>query len=162
MSHSDKVAQIVSKLTDEQIVYLYIVDEIWGSSEAIEFPYIEDIEETGGVFDDDNTLTVDYVDGEFDDDHVHEVVSKWKNLHDEYGEMVEYMPPLKVLDEVLSDTALIEDFQNVVVTVMHDTGSSEDIWKVRDKDSVEVCSILMEADTVDTVSYTHLTLPTKA
>lgn len=62
MSNADKVVQIVDKLTDEQIVYLNIVNEIWGGSEAMEFPYIEDIEATGGVFDDDNTLALDYID----------------------------------------------------------------------------------------------------
>lgn len=151
MSHADKVKQIVDKLTDEQIVYLYIVNEIWGGSEAMEFSYIADIEETGGIFDDNNTLTLDYIDGEFDNNHVHDVISKWKDLHDEDGEMIEDMSSLQVLDEVLSDTALIEDFQNVVVTVMHDTGSSEDIWKARDKDSIEVIDIIMEANTVDIV-----------
>ena len=61
------------------------------------------------------------------------------------------MSTLQVLDEVLSDTALIDDFQNVQVTVYKDTGSSEDIWKAQDKDSVEVIDILMQVDEVGIV-----------
>ena len=78
------------------------------------------------------------------------MISKWKNLHDD-GEMIEDMSTLQVLDEVLSDTALIDDFQNVQVTVYKDTGSSEDIWKAQDKDSVEVIDILMQVDEVGIV-----------
>lgn len=52
---------------------------------------------------------------------------------------------------MLSDTALIDDFQNVQVTVYKDTGSSEDIWKAQDKDSVEVIDILMQVDEVGIV-----------
>ena len=147
----NKAKQIAEKLTKEQIIYLHIANEIWGASEALEFPYIEDIEETGGTFDDNNTLALDYVDGEFDNEHVHEVIHKWKNLHDEHGEVIEGLSSFKILDEVLSDTALMEDFQNVVVTVMNDTGSCEDIWEARDKDSVEVIEILMEVDEFDIV-----------
>ena len=142
----NKAKQIAEKLTKEQIIYLHIANEIWGASEALEFAYIEDIEETGGTFDDKNTLALDYVDGEFDNEHVNEVIHKWKNLHDEHGEVIEGLSSLKILDEVLSDTALMEDFQNVVVTVMNDTGSCEDIWEARDKDAVEVIEILMEVD----------------
>ena len=69
MANATKAKQIAEKLTKEQIIYLHIANEIWGSSEAMEFPYIEDIEATGGVFDDDNTLGLTYIDGEFDNDH---------------------------------------------------------------------------------------------
>lgn len=151
MANATKAKQIAEKLSKEQIIYLHIASEIWGSSEAMEFPYIEDIEATGGVFDDDNTLGLTYIDGEFDNDHVHEVIHKWKNLHDDDGELIEGMSGLKILDEVLSDTALIDDFQNVKVTVYKDTGSSEDMWKASDKDEVEVIEILMEVDEVDIV-----------
>lgn len=151
MGNVDKAKQIANTLSNEQIVYLHIANEIWGASVAMESPYIEDIEATGGVFNDDNTLGLVYVDGEFDDDHVHDVVTKWKNLHDNDGEMIEHMSSLKILDAVLSDTALIDDFQNVQVTVYKDTGSSEDMWKAQDKDSVEVIDILMQVDEVGIV-----------
>lgn len=151
MANATKAKQIAEKLTKEQIIYLHIANEIWGSSEAMEFPYIEDIEATGGVFDDDNTLGLTYIDGEFDNDHVHEVIHKWKNLHDADGELIEGMSGLKVLDEVLSDTALIDDFQNVKVAVYKDTGSSEDMWKASDKGEVEVIEILMEVDELDII-----------
>ena len=151
MANAIKAKQIAEKLSKEQIIYLHIANEIWGSSEAMEFPYIEDIEATGGVFDDDNTLGLTYVDGEFDNDHVHEVIHKWKRLHDDDGEMIEGMSGLRILDEVLSDTALIDDFQNVKVTVYKDTGSSEDMWKASDKDEVEVIEILMEVDELDII-----------
>lgn len=151
MANATKAKQIAEKLTKEQIIYLHIANEIWGGSEAMSNVYIEDIEATGGVFDDDNTLGLTYVDGDFDNAHVNEVISKWKNLHDDNGEMIEDMSALQVLDEVLSDTALIDDFQNVQVTVYKDTGSSEDIWKAQDKDSVEVIDILMQVDEVDIV-----------
>ena len=151
MGNVDKAKQIANTLSNEQIVYLHIANDIWGSSVAMESPYIEDIEATGGVFDDDNTLGLVYVDGEFDNAHVNEVISKWKNLHDNDGEMIEDMSTLQVLDEVLSDTALIDDFQNVQVTVYKDTGSSEDMWKAQDKDSVEIIDILMQVDEVGIV-----------
>lgn len=150
MANATKTKKIAEKLSKEQIIYLHIANNIWGASEAMSNVYIEDIEATGGVFDDDNTLGLVYVDGEFDNAHVNEVISKWKNMHDD-GEMIEDMSTLQVLDEVLSDTALIDDFQNVQVTVYKDTGSSEDIWKAQDKDSVEVIDILMQVDEVDIV-----------
>lgn len=152
MGNVNKAKQIADTLTNEQIVYLHIASDIWGASEAMSNVYIEDIEATGGVFDDDNTLGLVYVDGEFDNAHVNEVISKWKNLHDNDGEMIEHMSALQVLNEVLSDTALIDDFQNVKVTVYKDTGSSEDMWKAQDKDSVEIIDILMEVDEVGIIN----------
>ena len=89
MGNVNKAKQIADTLTNEQIVYLHIASDIWGASEAMSNVYIEDIEATGGVFDDDNTLGLVYVDGEFDNAHVNEVISKWKNLHDNDGEMIE-------------------------------------------------------------------------
>lgn len=146
-----KIQHIADKLTHDQIVYLHIVNEIWGGSEALTDQYIEDVEDTGGEFGDDNWIALDYIDSDFDNDHVKEVINKWKNLHDNEGEYKEDYSSLDILDEVLYEGAFIDDFQNVKISISGETGSLD--WEIRnDDEEIEVIDILQHVDVFNIVN----------
>lgn len=136
--------QIANQLTEDELLYLYIANEIWAMSEVWDNSEISDIEDTGGTFDPGkNTLILDYSnDGPFDKDHVEDTISRWK----EYVEGGEDLPATRLIDDILFTGAMHTDFQNVVVHVTGETGSHESFWSPRSEDEISVESILEASD----------------
>lgn len=141
--------QLANQLTENELLYLYIANEIWAMSEVWDDAEISDIEDTGGTFDSSkNELILDYEEVRpFDQEHVQNVIDAWK----EYVAAEENLPTTGIIDKLLFPGAMHTDFQNVVVHVTGETGSYEDLWKPRGDDEVSVMAIL-EAGGVDRIA----------
>lgn len=142
-------AQIARKLDTNQIIYLFIANSLWERTDVFVDESIEDIEDTGGEFDGANWFALDYVDGAFNDEHVAEVITAWKHLHDDG--VYEDCSTLDVLDSLFGGFATIESFQNVVIHVAQETGSYADNWNPRTANDVEIAAILEAAGARDIV-----------
>lgn len=136
--------QLANQLTENELLYLYIANEIWAMSEVWDDTEISDIEDTGGTFDSSkNELILDYEEVRpFDQEHVQNVIDAWK----EYVEAEENLSTTKLIDKILFPGAMHTDFQNVVVHVTGETGSHENLWAPRNEDEVSVESILEAAE----------------
>ena len=137
--------KIANNLTNEQIIYLFIANELWDMTEIFVEESIEDIEDTCGEFSDDNWFALDYVNNAFDNDHVNEVITAWKALHDEDGEYQDEYSTLEILDMLLGENSSVEYFQNIVIHVAKETGSYADCWNPRSDTDVEIIDILNAA-----------------
>ena len=129
-----------AKLTENELLYLYIVEEVWAMSTLWDEAGISDIKDTGGTFDTarGNTLVLDYEEhAPFDPEHVQHVID-WK----EYVESEEDLRTTDLVDKLLFPGAMYSDFENVVVHVTGETGSCEEIWQPRRDDEVAVSDIL--------------------
>lgn len=142
-------AQIARKLNTNQIIYLFIANSLWSGTDVFVDESIEDIEDTGGEFDGDNWFALDYIDGSFNNEHVAEVITAWKHLHDDG--VYEDCSTLDVLDSLFGGFATIESFQNVVIHVAQETGSYADSWNPRTANDVEIAAILEAAGARDIV-----------
>lgn len=142
-------AQIARKLNTNQIIYLFIANSLWERTDVFVEESIEDIEDTGGEFDGGNWFALDYIDGDFNDEHVAEVITAWKHLHDDG--VYEDCSTLDVLDSLFGGFATIESFQNVVIHVAQETGSYTDSWNPRTANDVEIAAILEAAGARDIV-----------
>ena len=132
---------IAQKLTENEILYLYIAEEVWEMGEIWADAEISDIEDTGGTFDTarGNTLVLDYEErAPFDPEHVQHVIDVWE----EYVESEEDLRTIDLVDRLLFPGAIHSDFQNVIVHVTGETGSYEEIWQPRSDDEVSVSDIL--------------------
>ena len=112
---------IAQKLTENELLYLYIVEEVWAMSTLWDEAEISDIEDTGGTFDiaRGNTLVLDYEEhAPFDPEHVQHVIDVWK----EYVESEEHLRTTGRIDRLLFPGAMHSNFQNVVVHVTGETG----------------------------------------
>ena len=137
--------EIARKLTNEQIIYLYIAHDVWNMSDIFEMEDIQDIEDTEGTFTNENTLHMDYVDNEFDNEHVINTINAWKTFYDEEGFLIDDdTTALDILDGILFPGAMHSDFQNVKITVSGDTGSYA--WETRSESAVDILDILEHAN----------------
>lgn len=137
--------QIANQLTENELLYLYIANEIWAMSEIWEDSEISDIKDTGGSFNPTrgNSLILDYDNnGPFNQEHVQNVIDAWQ----EHVDSEEDLPTTDIIDKLLFPGAMHTDFQNVVVHVTGLTGSDADIWKPRSDDEVSIESILEAAE----------------
>lgn len=141
--------QLANQLTENELLYLYIANEIWAMGEVWDDAEISDIEDTGGTFDSSkNELILDYEEVRpFDQEHVQNVINVWI----EYIKSEEHLPATKLIDKLLFPGAMHTDFQNVVVHVKGETGSDDELWKPRSDDEVSVAEIL-EASSVEPIT----------
>lgn len=99
--------QLANQLTENELIYLYIANEIWTMSEIWDDSEISDIEDTGGTFDPSkNELILDYEEVRpFDQEHVQNVIDSWK----EYVEAEENLSTTKLIDKILFPGAMHTD-----------------------------------------------------
>lgn len=132
---------IAQKLTENELLYLYIAEEVWEMGEIWADAEISDIEDTGGTFDTarGNALVLDYEErAPFDPEHVQHVINAWK----ECIGSEEDLRTTDLVDRLLFPGAMHSDFENVIVHVTGETGSYEEIWQPRRDDEVAVSDIL--------------------
>ena len=142
---------IAQKLNENELLYLYIAEKVWAMSALWDEAEISDIEETGGTFDTarGNELVLDYEErGPFEPEHVQHTIDVWK----EYVVSEEDLSTPELVDRLLFPGALHSDFQNVVVHVIGETGSYEEIWQPRSDDEVSVSDILEAGNIYDLAS----------
>lgn len=139
-----KAQRIAASLTEEQIIYLYIANDLWDGTDVFCDSVIEDVKETGGEFTSDNWVALDYCEQEFDNEHVANVINTWKSLHDDDGELRSEYNSLDVLDELMGEMSMLDNFYCVTFNVAGETGSSE--WPARSDDEVEILEILQHVN----------------
>lgn len=142
--------QIAEKLSDEEIVYLHIVNEFdcmhpdW--TEQIK----EDIKATGGEFTDDNSIYLDFdVNTQLDPQVVKDVIEQWEDVLrkiEGYGEIVAEQVVTFVfeIDEDSPFGARFDYFPGVVFRTKKDTGSHK--YEVHSEDDARVLDILGAVD----------------
>lgn len=140
----EKAHKIATKLTKEQIIYLHIANELWDGSDIFCDSIIDDVQDTDGEFGSDNWVALDYIKQEFDNDHVAKVIATWKTLHDEDGDIDPCYSSLDVMDMLMGDFAMLDNFYCVNYNVAGETGSYA--WNPRGEDEVEIIEILQAAN----------------
>lgn len=139
--------EIANKLNHNEIAYFYIAQEIFLMSDIWEDQIIEDIEATGGKFSDDNYIYLDfYINAQFDQDGVEEVVSQWKKMMEKMNDSDDIITATEMIDNILFNGASITDFHGVVFRTEKDTGSYD--YEVHGEDDVEVVDVLEAVDYV--------------
>ena len=150
-TNRNKAAEIATQLTNDQIVYLYIAESIWSSTDAFAEDIIVDVEDSGGVFNPAfNSISLDFSGQRFNNLAVEDTVDLWHGLVDYGGEYLRGdMSNLEVLDHILFNGATIESFQNVEVNIIGSTGSYA--YPSRNEDKVSIQDILSYVDVENVV-----------
>lgn len=142
--------EIAEKLSDEEIVYLHIVNEFFCMHPDWTDQIKEDIKATGGEFTDGNSIYLDFdVNTQLDPQVVKDVIEQWEDVLrkiEGYGEIVAEQVVTFVfeIDEDSSFGARFDDFPGVVFRTEKETGSHK--YEVHDEDDAEVFYILGSAD----------------
>lgn len=142
--------EIAEKLSDEEIVYLHIVNEFFCMHPDWTEQIKEDIKATGGEFTDGNSIYLDFdVNTQLDPQVVKDVIEQWEDVLrkiEGYGEMIAEQVVTFVfeIDEDSSFGARFDDFPGVVFRTGKETGSHK--YEVHDEDDAEVFYILGSAD----------------
>ena len=143
-------SEIAGKLSDEEIVYLYIVNEFFCMHPDWTEQIIEDIKATGGEFTDGNSIYLDFdVNAQLDPQVVKKVIEQWEDVLrkiEGYGEMIAEQV-ITFVDEIDEDSpfgARFDYFPGVVFRTKKDTGSHK--YEVHGEDDAEVFYILGSAD----------------
>ena len=143
-------SEIAGKLSDEEIVYLYIVNEFFCMHPDWTEQIKEDIKATGGEFTDGNSIYLDFdVNAQLDPQVVKKVIEQWEDVLrkiEGYGEMIaeQVVTFVDEIDEDSSFGARFDDFPGVVFRTEKDTGSHK--YEVHGEDDAEVFYILGSAD----------------
>lgn len=142
--------QIAEKLSDEEIVYLHIVNEFDCMHPDWTDQIKEDIKATGGEFTDDNSIYLDFdVNTQLDPQVVKDVIEQWEDVLrkiEGYGEIVAEQVVTFVfeIDEDSSFGARFDYFPGVVFRTKKDTGSHK--YEVHNEDDARVLDILGAVD----------------
>lgn len=142
--------QIAEKLSDEEIVYLHIVNEFDCMHPDWTDQIKEDIEATGGEFTDDNSIYLDFdVNTQLDPQVVKDVIEQWEDVLrkiEGYGEIVAEQVVTFVfeIDEDSPFGARFDYFPGVVFRTKKDTGSHK--YEVHSEDDAQVLDILGAVD----------------
>lgn len=120
-----KAHDIATSLTNDQIVYLYAVENLWSSFDYFPQEELERIEESGVVIDSSNLLHLAYTEGGFDDDKVEKAINVWSQFIDEFGDYFDDASPRMMINAMLFQDARIGDFDHVEVCIGQDIGNPD-------------------------------------